>query len=355
MEEGIMAVTLPDARQLSDEVLQALRLRALRGCEMDLTEAQIADLLGVSRETVSRWWCAYAQGGLDALPHERTGRPLGAGRALADEQAAHLQQLLDEKSPEELGIAAPLWGRRAVRDLIHKEYGIDLPVRTVGEYLKRWGYTAKRPSRHSEDQDPEEVQLWLEETYPLIEAQAKQEDAEIHWCDETGCAADHQPGYGYARKGQPATMDVPDRHIRMNLISTITNEGEVRFMTYQETMTAALFITFLSRLLASTSKKVLLILDRLPAHVARKVEEWADARPERIELFFLPRYSPERNPDEYLNNDLKGSVNATGLPHDKQELRSHIQEFMRRLLHLPEHVMSYFQHPSVQYAAATEL
>jgi transposase len=116
-----------------------------------------------------------------------------------------------------------------------------------------------------------------------------------------------------------------------------------------------LFITFLTRLLASTSQKVLLILDRLPAHVAVKVQEWADARPERIELYFLPRYAPELNPDEYLNNDLKASVNSSGLPDNNQELRSHIQAFMRRLLHLPEHVMSYFQHPCVQYAAATEL
>jgi transposase len=199
------------------------------------------------------------------------------------------------------------------------------------------------------------VRAWLEETYPLLEAQAAEADAEIHWCDETGAAADEHPGCGYARRGQPATIEVPDRHIRMNLISTITNEGAVRFMTYQKTMTAALFITFLIRLLRSTSKKVLLIVDSLPAHVAAEVEAWVDARPEQIELFFLPRYAPERNPDEYLNNDLKGEVNAASLPHAKPELRSRIQQFMRKLLHWPERVMSYFEHPDVQYAAATEL
>jgi len=150
-------------------------------------------------------------------------------------------------------------------------------------------------------------------------------------------------------------MEVPNRHIHMNTISTITNEGAVHFMTYKETMTATLFIVFLGRLLRSTSKKVFLILDRLPAHVAAKVAAWVAERPERIELFLLPRYAPELNADEYLNNDLKGQVNAAGLPHDKLELRSHIQEFMRKLLHLPEHVMSYFQHPCVQYAAAVEL
>jgi transposase len=330
-------------------------LRALHACALGFTEGAVADVLGIARETVSRWWSAYRAGGLDALPQDRTGRPLGSGRTLSDAQANHLQQLIDANSPEQLGIAAPLWNRRAVRDLIAREYAIHIPVRTVGEYLKRWGYTVKKPRRHARDQDPEEVRAWLEETYPLIEAQAEAEDAEIHWCDETGVGANQHSGYGYARQGEPATLEVADSHIRVNLISTITNEGTVRFMTYTETMTAALFITFLGRLLRTCSKKILVIVDYLPAHVAAKVDEWAGARSEQIDLFFLPRYAPELNADEYLNNDLKGSVNAAGLPHDKPELRSRIQAFMRKLLHLPEHVMNYFQHPCVQYAAAAAI
>src|SRR5450631_2360152 len=205
-----MAVSLPDARQLPDAVLEALRLRALHGCELGFTEADLADLLGVARETVSRWWCAYAQGGIDALPHDRTGRPTGSGRTLDDQQAAHIQQLLDDEPPEDLEIASPLWSRRAVAELIAKEYGIDMPVRTVGEYLQRWGYTAKKPRRHSKDQDPEEVREWLEETYPAIEKRAKEEMAEIHWCDETGAAADRHPAIGYARQGQPHESDLND-------------------------------------------------------------------------------------------------------------------------------------------------
>lgn len=347
-----MALSLPDARQLSDEVLEVLRVRALRGCELGFTEGDVADLLGVSRETVSRWWSAYAQGGLDALPHARTGRPLGSGRTLTDEQAAHLQQVLDSHTPEDVGIAAPLGNCRAVRDLIRKEYGLVTPVRTVGAYLRRWGYTVKKPRRHSRDQDPEEVRQWREETYPAIEQRAAAEGATIHWCDETGVAADEHPGLGYAREGQPATVEVPNRHLRVNLISTITNEGAVRFMTYPQTMTAALFITFLERRLRSTTGKIFLIVDGLRAHEAQAVAAWATAPPERMELFFLPRYAPELNAAEYLNNDLKGSVNAEGLPESKPELRSRIQRFMQRLVHLPEHVRSYFQHPCIQYAAA---
>jgi transposase len=345
-----MAISLPDTRQLSDEVLEALRLRALRGCELGFTEADVADLLGVSHETVSRWWTAYAAGGLDALPGDRTGRPVGTGRTLSDEQARRIRDQIDERSPEDLGIAAAVWSRKAVRDLIRREFGIAMPVRTVGEYLKRWGYTAKAPRRHARDQDPDEVDRWLEWTYPAIEARAALEGAEIHWCDETGAAADEQSRKGDAREGDPARIEVPKPHIRMNLVATITNEGEVHFLTYKESMTGALFITFLEKLLGETTRKVFLILDRLPAHETKAVADWVAGHGDRIELFWLPKYAPELNADEYLNNDLKGAINAEGLPGSREELRSRIVRFMSKLLHVPEHVRNYFLNPYVQYA-----
>jgi transposase len=346
-----MAISLPDARQLSDDVLQALRLRALHGCEIGFTEADVADLLGISRETVCRWWSAYSSEGLDAVPGDRTGRPVGSGRTLSDEQARHIQQLIDDNSPEKLGIACPLWSRRAVRDLIRKEFAILMPIRTVGEYLKRWGYTAKKPRRHARDQNPVEVNRWLKKTYPKLARKARKEGAVILWCDEAGVAADAFGGYGYARKGQPATMEVPKPHIRVNLISAISNGGLVRFMTYKENMDAALFIVFLTRLIHGMTRKVYLIVDQLQAHQAKVVEQWLAEHKDRIEVVPLPKHSPEMNADEYLNNDMKGNVKAEGLPDNKEDLRSLIQTFMRKLLHLPQHVMSYFQHPCVLYAA----
>jgi len=345
---------LPDARQLSDDALEVLRLRALRGVDLGFSEADMAAVLGVSRDTVCRWWTAYTAGGIDALPHERSGRPLGSGRFLSDEQASRIRSLIDTNTPEQLGIHSALWTRRAVGELIRKEFNIDLAERTVGEYLRRWGYTPKKPQRHAQKQDPDEVAQWLEETYPAIEKQAAEEDAEIHWCDETGVAADHHPGTGYSPKGQPATMEVPGPHIRMNQISTITNEGSVRFMTYKGAMNDALFLVFLGRLLRTTTKKILLITDHLTAHEDDRVNEWVEAHQDRIQLFYLPKYSPEMNPVEYLNNDMKATVNADGLPDNKDTLRSRMQRFMRKLYHLPEHVMSYFLAPSVQYAAAIE-
>jgi transposase len=350
-----MAISLPDGRELSDEVLEFLRLCALHGIELGYSETALAELLGVCRETICRWWTTYVSGGLDALPQGRPGRPLDSGRLLSDEQATRIKTLIDENTPEKLGIASPLWTRRAVRDLIRKEFGIDLAERTVGEYLRRWNYTPKKPERHPRKQDPEEVKKWLEETYPAIEKRAVKEDAEIHWCDETGAVADHHPGTSYSPKGQPATMAVPRPHIRMNQISSITNEGTVRFMTYKGRMNTSLFLAFLNRLLRTVTKKVFLIADRLDAHDNDDVEAWVEAHKDRIAIFYLPKYSPELNPVEYMNNDMKENINKEGLPNDMETLRSRMQRFMRKLQYVSGHVISYFLHPSAQYASGFNL
>ena len=350
-----MSIQLPDARQLSDEALQVLRLRALRGIELGYSELDLAELLGVCNETISRWWTAYVADGLPALPGGRSGRPLGSGRFLSDPQAERIKARIDQHTPEEVGIPHALWTRRAVRDLIRKEFGIDLAERTVGQYLRRWGYTSKRPSRHARQQNPDEVEQWLRDTYPAIEAQAEREQAEILWTDEVGVAADHHPGYGYAREGERATMEVPGPHIRVNQISALSNEGTIRFMTYKGTLNAAVFLMFLTRLVARASRKILLIADRLQAHKTPAVQAWVEAHQDQIEVFYLPAYAPELNPVEYLNNDMKGAVNEAGLPPDRPTLQGRLVSFMKRLVRVPAHVISYFLHPSIQYAAPVEL
>lgn len=295
-----MAIELPDARELSDEALQVIRQRALRGLELGYTQVDLADLLGVRNETISRWWTAYCADGLDCLPGERTGRPQGSRRLLSDSQADRIKGLIDDNSPAKLGLTHALWTRRAVRDLIRKEFDIDLAERTVGQYLRRWGYTSKKPARHARKQNPDEIEEWLQEVYPAIETQAAQEDAEILWTDEVGVEADHHPGRGYAREGERATMEVPGPHIRVNQISAISNEGTVRFMTYKGSLNAAVYLLFLQRLIESASRKILLIADRLQAHKTPEVVSWVEKHKEQIELFFLPAYAPELNPVEYL-------------------------------------------------------
>jgi transposase len=347
-----MAIDLPDSRSESDEVMEALRLRAIRARELGYSVNDISIILGVRPETISRWWGKYQEGGTDALPGERTGRPEGSGRLLTPQQEDHIRQLIDSKLPQDLGIHSALWTRAAVRDLIALETGQRLPIRTVGEYLNRWGYTPQRPRRKSYRQDPEEVQQWLEDTYPAIEALAAEEDGEIHWGDETGVRSTCQHSRGYAVPGHTPELPVPGSRFSVNMISTVTNQGKVQWMIYPGKMTAAVFITFLTQLITSANKKIFLIVDNLSVHDALAVEAWLADKTDQIEVFYLPAYSPELNPDEYLNCDLKTNINTDGLPKDREELQIKLQRFMESLASLPGRVASYFKAKFIQYAAA---
>jgi transposase len=347
-----MAIELPDGRSEPNEVLEALRLRALNARELGYAVVDIAAILGVREETVSRWCVKYERGGEEALPGDRTGRPVGSGRLLDAQQGQAIQELIDSKSPQDLGIASALWTRQAVQELIKQQTGQALPIRTVGEYLARWGYTPQKPVRKAYRQNPEEVAQWLEKTYPEIEERAAKEDAEIHWGDETGVRSTCQHSRGYARPQDTPELTVPGSRFSVNMISTVTNQGKVRWMIYPGRMNAAVFIVFLTRLIAGASKKLFLIVDNLSVHEAKAVDEWLAGRKDKIEVFFLPKYSPEHNPDEYLNCDVKGNINTDGLPKDREELKGKLHRFMQKLSKLPGRVASYFKHKYIQYAAA---
>ena len=125
-------------------------------------------------------------------------------------------------------------------------------------------------------------------------------------------------------------------------------------MTYKGSLDAAVFLLFLTGLIEGASRKIFLIADRLQAHKTPEVLAWVEAHKSRIEVFYLPAYAPERNPVEYLNNDMKGEVNKVGLPENRGALHARILAFMNHLTSVPRHVVSYFLYPEVQYAATVK-
>ena len=201
-----------------------------------------------------------------------------------------------------------LWTRIAVQQLIRQLWSIDMPIRTVGEYLKRWGFTPQKPLRRAYKQNPKAVKKWLNDQYPTIVKRAKKEKAEIHWGDETGLCNDSYHGRSYAPRGQTPAIRLHPRCKRVNLISTVTNQGKVRFMVYKDKMNSDTMIKFMERLIKNSERKIFLILDNLKVHHSYIVRDWLEEHKAQIEAFFLPSYSPELNPDEYLNCDLKGGV-----------------------------------------------
>ena len=340
-----------DARKLKPEVQQQLRQQAIRLRSMGMTYRDIADIVGVYHDTVGRWCRDYEKHGAKGIKIKRRGRKQGDQRTLTPEQEKRIQRAIVDKEPDQLKLPFALWTRIAVQQLIKQLLSIDMPIRTVGEYLNRWGFTPQKPLRRAYEQNPKMVTRWLDEQYPAIAARARQEKAEIHWGDETGLCSDSQHGRSYAPKGKTPAIRLCAKRERINLVSSITNQGKVRFMIYKKTMNAQLFIKFLGRLIKDAERKIFLILDNLRVHHSKILKAWVEEHKDQIELFFLPSYSPELNPDEYLNCDLKAGVHSGVPARTKGKLRSKALSHLRMLQKKPDRIMKYFRHPKIAYAA----
>lgn len=279
----------PDARLLNPITQDYLRQQAIRLRQQAKRFVDIATYLGVHRNTVADWWRQYQEFGEAALLQQQRGRKVGEGRTLSQQQESRIQQLMQAHFPEELEIDSALWTRRAVQQLIEEQGEVSMPIRTVGEYLNRWGYTPQKPLRRAYEQNPDVVEAWLEQTYPEIEQRAQSEGAEIAWGDESGLRSDTQGGRGYAPIGETPEIHLSQKkRVRVNYLASISNQGSVRFMLYASKLTEAVFLQFLTRLIAKRKRKLFWIVDRHPVHRGRQVQQWLAVHKEQIELFLLP-------------------------------------------------------------------
>ena len=282
-----------DARRLPAAAQEEKRKQAIRMWKRQMPRTEIAEQVGVHTLTVGKWIRLYQAGGLKALRPRRRGRRDGVGRQLSPEQERRIQRLLIDKTPDQLKLRFALWTRMAVGQLIQRETRVRMPIRTVGDYLKRWGFTVQKPKKQAYEQRPAEVGQWLQDIYPAIQARAKREQAEIYWGDETGLRTDSQHARGYAPKGKTPVLRLKVNRESLNMISAVTNQGKVRFRLFEGSMNAKRFIEFMNGLIKDAKRKVILILDNLRVHHARPVKDWVAEHQAAIEVCYLPAYSPE--------------------------------------------------------------
>lgn len=340
-----------DARKLSSSAQRELRGRAVVMKNQGMPYQKISQCLGVSVSAVQIWVSRYRQAGEEGLALGRRGRIAGSHRRLTARQEQALQRAIIDKTPDQLKLPFALWTRGAIAQYIQKRYGLSLPIRTLGEYLKRWGFTPQRPRRKAYEQVPEEVAQWMKKTYPRIARRARREGGEILWGDETGLSNQDHAGRGYAPKGETPVVRGLAQRATTSMISAVSNRGSLRFMIYKGGLNTALFLKFLKRLVAKNPRKVFLIVDRLRVHKARLVLDWLATKTERIELFYLPAYSPELNPDEYLNNTLKAQMRPLPRLASVSQLQAQLGSLMKSNQKNPALISSLFQHPEVRYAA----
>jgi transposase len=335
--------------QLHERRNQVVRLH-LRGTAV----MEIAALTGLSYPTVRKAIDLFVAGGWSAVKPVARGRSAGEGRLLSAQQEASVRRTICDKRPEQLKMEFALWTRGAVMQFIEREFDVRLSIRATGEYLRRWGFTPQKPIKRAYDQRPEAVKQWLEQPYPAIERRAKAKGGEIHWGDETALVNTDVRGRSYAPRGKtPVTMAVGGTREKLSMISTVTNQGRANWMIIDGAFNHERLIEFLQALVRDGKrrrKKAFLILDNLGVHHCKPVKAWLAEHQSDIEVFFLPSYSPELNPDERLNADLKHAIGCKVPVRTKARLRAAADEHMHFIAAKRDRVRAYFQDPIVKYA-----
>lgn len=313
------------------------------------TQKEASDLFGITERAVNKIWGIYKKSGKRGLTSKKRG--VQTGKKINGEQAFQVRQLIKEKLPDQLKLPYGLWTREAVQRLISERFGVELSRWQVGRYLKSWGYSPQKPISKAFEQKPEKVKAWLEEEYPAIQKKAKKEKAVIYFGDETGMRSDHQTGRSYAPKGETPIIKRTGQRFSLNMISAISNRGHLQFMIIDGRFNGEVFIEFLKRMIRYSNQKIYFVTDGHPAHKTKKLNEWLAKNKNRIEVFFLPPYSPELNPQEYMNQDVKTNVIGKKRPINKAQMKINVNEFMYKRKKDKRQVQKYFHEKHVRYAA----
>jgi transposase len=337
-----------DGRKLSHATLEELRVRAVMRVQEGESPESVIRALGMSRSCIYEWMAAYRAGGLDALKAKKL---LGRPKKVSAQDIQWLYQTIVQGNPRQHRFEFALWTLRIIQRLLAKERGITLSLASVWRLLRQMGLTCHRPLFKAMQQDPKAVRYWLRHTYPRIRALAKSVGARIFFGDEAGVRSDFHAGTTWAPKGETPVVEANGQRFGWNMISAVSAKGEMRFMLVDRTIRAQEFIAFLRRLMTDLPYKVFLIVDGHGIHRSRLVKEFVVSTEGRLALFYLPGYSPELNPDEFVWNDLKNHVVGKTFIADKHTMHQVILRGLRRLQRTPEKIRSYFQAEHTCYAA----
>ena len=338
-----------DGRKLDHRTLEALRLRAVRQVQAGEHPAVVAKALGMTRAAVYAWLAQARQGGLEALRAKPVpGRP----PTLSGAQCKRVYELVVGSDPRQLRFPFALWTREMVQELIRREFGVALSLSSVGRLLRRLGLSPQRPLYRAYQADPDAVARWKAEVYPAIRQAAQAAGAEIYFADEASVRSDFHAGTTWAPVGQTPVIATTGARFSVNLVSAVSPKGRLRFSVVPGTLTAPRFIEFCRRLLHDADGPVVLIVDGHPVHRSKAVRSYVEKTKGILRLEYLPSYSPQLNPDEWVWKNVKhdrvGRIGVVG----PDDLKAKAVAALRRLQRLPTLVQGFFRDPNLAYILA---
>ena len=327
-------------RSTSEERVDAIRLLS-RG----YTHAAVAEIFEVTESSVYGWQKLYREGGLAALS---TKIASGRKKLLSDKQLLQLAGWI-RRDPRQLEFDFALWTRKMVRDLIRRKFGVDYSQQNVGRILKMLGFSPQRPVYQALERDQEKRRIWMQETFPAIRKRAEKEGARIYFADEAGCRTDHHAGTTWAPVGQTPVVTGTGKRQSVGMVSAISMRGAMHWMVFEGMMNSELFTEYLGRLIHDIKGKIFLIVDGAGYHKSNKTREWVGSKKNRIELFFLPPYSPDLNPDEWVWKNVKNDQIARVVPTSRDHLFDIAERALRLLRTAPGKIRSFFADPKLAY------
>jgi transposase len=334
-----------DARTLDHAVLEEMRRLAIRRIEAGERQTAVADSMEVDRRTVRKWIRAYRDGGAAALASRQApGRP----PSLNEKQVARLRRIILGKNPRQLNFGSPFWTLAVVGAVIQDLFGVHLHRSSVGRVLDRMGLTPQVPVARAFQRDEEAIARWMAEDFPAIVREVRRKQAVLLFLDETGVEENQPLPRTWAERGHTPIARVSGNRRKVSVISALTPRGRLWFRCYRKNLNAELFIEFLADIQKEFSKKIVLVIDKHPAHVAAATQRYLKTVRRRVSVHFLPSYAPELNPDEHVWSYLKWMLRSEPL-REEEQIDDVVNENMRSMQAVPAFLRRFFRDPNVKY------
>lgn len=341
-----------DNRKLSIDALQVLREKAVRVVvEQGASRKFVCQLFGFTPGSLCKYLSEHRKYGEASFRYAKSGVKPGTHSKLTRDQLQTLKETLLSSTPDELGMKHTLWNSRVIAKFIEAKWGVVYAARSIRDLMKRLGFSSQKPIKKAYERDPKRIQAWLDIEYPKIKARAMQEGARIYWADEMGVHSTDNRGKMYGLKGKKPVIKKSGSRFKCNVLAAISPQGQMNWTVYTKNFTGQKFIEFLSRVMRQANQKVFMIVDNLRGHHSKRVRNYIEKHKDKIALFYLPPYSPEMNPQELVNQDVKASANNFEALNSVDNLMTNVRYYLTKIQCDPFKVMSYFRKKEVAYAA----
>jgi transposase len=335
-----------DGRNLAHNTLEEMRILAVQSMAGGEHPDDAAASFGMHRSWAYKIRAQARGRGVRALRSSKgTGRP----RKLTRAQEQQVLRWINGRNPMQYGFDFGLWTRNLVRELVQREFGVTLSLASIGTMPARLNLTPQKPLQRAYQRNPEAIERWQHDTYPAIARQARKENADIFFWDESGFRADSVHGRTWAPCGETPVVERPGERLSMSAASAVNSKGAFWFATYEGGLSGELFVTLLRKLMFNRRKAVHLVVDGLPAHKKAIVKEYVASTQGKLTLHFLPGYAPDCNPEELVWSHVKRTGIARRPLTKGEKLGPRIHEQLAQIGRNPKLVRSFFRHPSVRY------